>query len=79
MRFFAPELLIISAGFDAHQQDPLGGLTLTDEDFAWTTQELMNIASASAQGRVVSILEVGYSLQGLASGSAAHERTLMAV
>lgn len=78
LKAFAPELLIISAGFDAHESDPLGGLELTDDDFAWITQELLAVATASARGRVVSILEGGYSLEGLASGSAAHVRSLMA-
>ena len=77
LRRFAPELLIISAGFDAHHLDPLGGLQLTDDDFAWITRELMAVAAASAQQRVVSVLEGGYSLEGLASGTAAHVRTLM--
>ena len=77
LRRFAPELLIISAGFDAHQHDPLGGLSFTDDDFHWITRELLHVADASAGGRVVSILEGGYSLQGLASGSAAHVRALM--
>ncbi len=77
LRAFAPELLIISAGFDAHELDPLGGLKLGDDDFAWITQELLAVAGASAQGRVVSILEGGYSLEGLARGSAAHVRALM--
>ena len=78
LKAFAPELLIISAGFDAHELDPLGGLKLTDEDFAWITRELLAATAASARGRVVSVLEGGYSLEGLASGSAAHVRTLMA-
>jgi acetoin utilization deacetylase AcuC-like enzyme len=78
LRDFAPELLIISAGFDAHQLDPLGGLQFTDDDFAWITDELLNVAAASARGRVVSILEGGYSLDGLARGTAAHVRSLMA-
>jgi len=77
LRSFAPQLLIISAGFDAHHLDPLGGLQLSDDDFAWITRELMAIAAASAQQRVVSILEGGYSLEGLASGTAAHVRALM--
>jgi acetoin utilization deacetylase AcuC-like enzyme len=77
LRDFAPELLIISAGFDAHHLDPLGGLKLTDDDFDWITRELLAVAEASAQGRVVSILEGGYSLEGLASGTAAHVRALM--
>lgn len=74
---FAPEFLIISAGFDAHHLDPLGGLSFTDDDFHWITRELMAVADASAQGRVVSTLEGGYSLEGLASGTAAHVRALM--
>jgi acetoin utilization deacetylase AcuC-like enzyme len=74
---FAPELVIVSAGFDAHHLDPLGGLAFTDDDFHWITRELMAQADESAQGRVVSTLEGGYSLEGLASGSAAHVRALM--
>ena len=77
LRRFAPELLIISAGFDAHHLDPLGGLGFTDDDFHWITRELMAIADVSARGRVVSILEGGYSLQGLASGTQAHVLALM--
>ena len=75
---FAPELVIVSAGFDAHHLDPLGGLAFTDDDFHWITRELMAVADASAKGRVVSTLEGGYSLEGLAGGSAAHVRALMA-
>lgn len=78
LRRFEPELLILSAGFDAHELDPLGGLGLRDEDFHWVTAELARVADELCQGRVVSILEGGYSLQGLASGSAAHLRALMA-
>jgi acetoin utilization deacetylase AcuC-like enzyme len=77
LRDFAPELLIISAGFDAHHLDPLGGLKLTDDDFDWVTRELLAVASASAGAKVVSMLEGGYSLEGLASGTAAHVRALM--
>ncbi len=77
LRNFAPELLIISAGFDAHHLDPLGGLQFTDEDYHWITRELMKVADETAQGRVVSVLEGGYSLEGLASGTAAHVRALM--
>ncbi|HSW08910.1 histone deacetylase family protein [Aquabacterium sp.] len=77
LRRFAPDLLIISAGFDAHHLDPLGGLDFTDDDFHWITRELMAVADESAHGRVVSVLEGGYSLEGLASGSAAHVRALM--
>lgn len=78
LRRFAPELLILSAGFDAHHLDPLGGLGLRDEDFHWVTAELARVAAESGKGRVVSILEGGYSLEGLATGSAAHLRALMA-
>ncbi len=77
LRKFAPDLLIISAGFDSHYKDPLGGLSFTDDDYYWVTKELMKIADETAEGRVVSILEGGYSLEGLASGTAAHVRALM--
>ena len=77
LRAWQPELIIISAGFDAHQLDPLAGLNLLDDDFHWITRELMLIADTSAQGRIVSILEGGYSMDGLASGTAAHVRALM--
>jgi acetoin utilization deacetylase AcuC-like enzyme len=75
---FGAELIIISAGFDAHQLDPLGGLDFTDDDYRWVTRELMQVAAGgSARGRIVSILEGGYSLPALASASAAHVRALM--
>ena len=77
LRKFAPNLLIISAGFDAHYKDPLGGLSFTDGDYYWITKELMAVADETAEGRVVSILEGGYSLEGLATGVAAHVRALM--
>ena len=76
LRRFAPELLILSAGFDAHRKDPLGGLDFDDDDFRWVTRELMDATQASTGGRVVSVLEGGYSLEGLASGSVAHVRAL---
>lgn len=74
---FDPEFVIISAGFDAHYLDPLAGLNLTDDDFRWITDELVRIADAACCGRIVSILEGGYSLDGLASGTAAHVQALM--
>lgn len=77
LRAFAPELLIISAGFDAHHLDPLGGLSFTDDDYHWITRELLRVADETARGRVVSVLEGGYSLEGLASGTTAHVRALM--
>ena len=76
LRRFAPELVIVSAGFDAHELDPLGGLALTDDDYAWITEELLAVAREHAGSRIVSTLEGGYSAQGLASGTAAHVRAL---
>jgi acetoin utilization deacetylase AcuC-like enzyme len=77
LRDFAPELLIISAGFDAHMRDPLANLNLVEADFAWATQKLMDVADKSAGGRVVSLLEGGYDLEGLAYSAAAHVTALM--
>ena len=74
---FAPDLLMISAGFDAHEDDPLAALRLHEDDFAWATRELMRIAESSCDGRVVSTLEGGYDLHALARCAAAHVRTLM--
>lgn len=74
---FGPELIIISAGFDAHVRDPLASLRLVDTDFGWATRRLMDIADKHADGRVVSILEGGYDLEGLASSAAAHVTALM--
>jgi acetoin utilization deacetylase AcuC-like enzyme len=71
---FAPELLIVSAGFDAHKSDPLAGLQLETEDYAWVTTELVAIAGRHASGRVVSLLEGGYDLEALGSSAAAHVR-----
>ncbi len=75
---FAPDLLLISAGFDAHRADPLAGLELEAEDFEWLTESLLRIADASAQGRVVSMLEGGYDLDALAESAVAHVRALAA-
>jgi len=72
MQRFRPELVLISAGFDSRIGDPLGRFTLTDEDFADLTRAVMEIADRSAAGRVVSVLEGGYDLGGLASATAAH-------
>jgi acetoin utilization deacetylase AcuC-like enzyme len=77
LRDFKPDLLVISAGFDAHVRDPLANLNLVEADFAWATQQLMEIADSSAQGRVVSLLEGGYDLQALAGSAAAHVMALM--
>jgi acetoin utilization deacetylase AcuC-like enzyme len=77
LREFKPDILLISAGFDAHTRDPLANLNLVETDFAWVTQKLMEIAEHSAQGRIVSMLEGGYDLQGLARSAAAHVSALM--
>lgn len=75
---FAPELLIISAGFDAHRDDPLAQLRVETEDFAWLTTALAELANRHCGGRVVSVLEGGYDLDALAESAAAHVRALVA-
>ena len=77
LRAFNPEFIIISAGFDAHHLDPLAALELQDSDFHWITEALMQIADDCCDGRVVSVLEGGYSMEGLASGTAAHVRAML--
>ena len=74
---FGPDLLMISAGFDAHRSDPLAALQLTEADFAWATVKLTDLAAESCQGRVVSSLEGGYDLHALAESCAAHVKELM--
>jgi acetoin utilization deacetylase AcuC-like enzyme len=74
---FQPELVIISAGFDAHYRDPLANINLVEEDFSWATQKLMDVADRHAGGRVVSLLEGGYDLQALGNSVAAHVTALM--
>ncbi len=73
---FQPELVIISAGFDAHHRDPLAQLELQDDDFAWITREICSYAQSECSGRVVSMLEGGYDLEALASASHAHVEAL---
>jgi acetoin utilization deacetylase AcuC-like enzyme len=74
---FAPQLIILSAGFDAHQRDPLAHLNLTEIDFGWATKEMMSVAQRHCSGKIVSLLEGGYDLDGLARSVAAHVMTLM--
>ena len=74
---FAPDLIIISAGFDAHWRDPLANLNLTEADFAWATRQLMGLAGRRCNGRIVSLLEGGYDLEGLAKSVAAHVDALL--
>jgi len=76
MESFRPQFVLVSAGFDSRMGDPLGGLLLTDDDFAELTALLMDLADAHAQGRVVSALEGGYSWEGLAAAAEAHVRAL---
>jgi acetoin utilization deacetylase AcuC-like enzyme len=77
LRDFQPDFIVISAGFDAHVRDPLANLNLVEADFDWATRKIMEIADARAGGRVVSLLEGGYDLQGLANSAAAHVCALM--
>jgi acetoin utilization deacetylase AcuC-like enzyme len=77
LREFKPDLLVISAGFDAHTRDPLANLNLVEADFTWVTKKLMDVADDCAQGRIVSMLEGGYDLQGLSRSVSAHVTALM--
>jgi acetoin utilization deacetylase AcuC-like enzyme len=74
---FEPDLVIISAGFDAHMRDPLANLNLAEDDFAWATHKLMEVADRHSNGRLVSVLEGGYDLEGLSQSVAAHVTALM--
>jgi len=74
---FTPQLVLVSAGFDAHQRDPLANLQLQTEDYAWITERLVDVARAHAGGKLVSTLEGGYDLQALASSASAHVGALM--
>ncbi len=74
---FKPELILISAGFDAHIEDDIAGLCLTEKDFAWVTTEIKNIADTHANGRIVSSLEGGYNLSALGRSAAAHINALL--
>ena len=73
-----PELILVSAGFDAHRDDPLAGLAFTEDDYAWVTRELTGVAKRHAQGRIVSSLEGGYALGALGRSVVAHVRELAA-
>jgi acetoin utilization deacetylase AcuC-like enzyme len=74
---FSPDLVIVSAGFDAHVRDPLAEIRLVEQDFAWVTRRLLEIAARRCGGRVVSLLEGGYDLEGLSRSVAVHVVTLM--
>ena len=74
---FGPDLIVISAGFDAHRRDPLASLDLGEEEFGWVTRKLVEIAGRRCAGRIVSVLEGGYDLVGLSASAAAHVEALM--
>jgi acetoin utilization deacetylase AcuC-like enzyme len=74
---FRPDLILISAGFDAHHRDPLADINLTEDDFDWATGQLMDKAEKYCNSRIVSLLEGGYDLQGLSASVAAHVARLM--
>ena len=76
---FAPQMIFVSAGFDAHREDDLGQMGLVEADYEWITQRLMEVAQRHAQGRIVSCLEGGYALSALARSVAAHVRVLAGV
>ena len=78
MEDFKPELVMVSAGFDAHRADPLASLELVEDDFAWVTEELLALANKHARGRVVSVLEGGYDLAALTNSFMAHLNVLRA-
>ncbi len=74
---FRPDLILVSAGFDAHRNDPLATVNLVEEDFGWATLKLMDYADKYSQGRLVSVLEGGYDLDGLTGSVSAHVTALM--
>ncbi|OWT65797.1 histone deacetylase family protein [Candidimonas nitroreducens] len=73
---FRPEFVFISAGFDAHREDDMGQLSMSDADYAWITEQVVALADVTAQGRVASFLEGGYNLSALGRSAAAHVRAL---
>ena len=74
---FSPDLLLISAGFDAHKDDPLGSVRLVESDYLWVTEELIKVADRHCKGRIVSMLEGGYDLSALARSVGVHVTALM--
>ncbi len=77
LNHFKPDLLLLSAGFDAHRDDPLASIGLVEADYRWVTEALMAIADRHCKGRIVSVLEGGYNLKALAASVAVHVKTLM--
>jgi acetoin utilization deacetylase AcuC-like enzyme len=78
LKRFEAELVMISAGFDAHRDDPLASLRFDEADYGWATEQLCAVAAVSSKGRVVSTLEGGYDLSALSRSAQAHVRALMA-
>ncbi len=76
LKNFSPDLILLSAGFDAHKRDPLANLNWTNNDFGWVTGKLMDVADQHCENRIVSLLEGGYDLEGLAGGVSAHVKML---
>jgi len=77
LRKFKPELLLVSAGFDAHRDDPLADIALVEDDYRWITEELTGIAAEFCGKRLISALEGGYNLEALAKSVAAHVVALL--
>ena len=74
---FRPQMIFVSAGFDAHREDPLAGLAFVDADYEWVTRELVAVAARHAKGRIVSTLEGGYALSALGRSATAHIKALL--
>ena len=77
LKLFQPEMIFVSAGFDAHRDDDMSHVSLTDADFRWVTEQIVDVAEASASGRIISALEGGYELNSLARCVESHVRVLM--
>jgi acetoin utilization deacetylase AcuC-like enzyme len=77
LKIFQPEMIFVSAGFDAHRDDDMSNVSLTDADFRWITEQIVEVAADSASGRIVSVLEGGYELASLARCVETHVRVLM--
>jgi len=77
LKQFKPELILLSAGFDAHKDDPLASIQLEKQDYQWLTKEIMKIANSCCDGKIISVLEGGYNLYALAECVSAHMAELM--
>src|SRR5690606_26283500 len=76
LQAFAPQLIFVSAGFDAHREDEMGQLAMAESDYAWISDQLVMLAERTAQGRIISMLEGGYNLSALGRSAVAHIRSL---